>query len=220
LTAFTVIALLFFVVARVATRDSVYQNQGGATGGSVLALAGEQLRSLPQSTLGAKDAVPYDSMTMIVRARDRGSLDLQLGRTYVPILTFPVPRFLWPDKPLGGNAFFTERYYPGFFGESRGERTETSISFAGETYMNFGVGGVAIGFFVLGFALSAGYRRLAARREVWAALLYAMTLGYVVTLMRGDAFNSVTNWALTVGALAVLYQVLARRLPAGTSAAR
>ena len=207
-----VVAVLFFVVARVVTRDSVYENQGGAAGGSALAIAGEQLKSLPTSTLGAKDAVPYDALTMIVRARRNGTLPFQYGRTYVPIVTFPIPRFVWPDKPLGGNAWFTERYYPQFFGTSRGERTETSISFTGELYINFGIGGVAAGFFILGALLAAGYRRMAASRELWPVVLYAISLGYAITLMRGDAFNSVTNWGLTVVVLAALYQFFIRRI--------
>ncbi|MDA0182370.1 oligosaccharide repeat unit polymerase [Solirubrobacter phytolaccae] len=201
-------ALVFFVGARVATRDSTYEE---AVGGSVVSQTVAQLKTLPETTLGGRDATPFDSLAMVVRARATG-LEWQYGSTYLPILTFPVPRFVWADKPAGGgNTWFTRELYPAYYYQSDGAGTEASLSMLGESYANFGPGGVAIAFFVLGFFLAAVYRRMVAAASAWPVLWWAVTLPYVITLIRGDAFHSVTYWALSSALVWLAYTTLVRR---------
>jgi hypothetical protein len=201
-------ALIFFVAARVATRDSTYEE---AVGGSVVSQPVAQLRTVPETTPGGRDATPYDSLAMVVRARSTG-LEWQYGQTYLPIFTFPVPRFVWADKPVGGgNTWFTRELYPAYYYQSDGAGTEASLSMLGESYANFGPGGVVVAFFALGFFLAAVYRRVTASVTVWPVLWWAVTLPYVITLIRGDAFHSVTYWALSSALVWLAYTTLVRR---------
>lgn len=201
-------ALVFFVGARVATRDSTYEESAG---GSLVSMTVGQLQTLPETTLGGRDATPYDALAMVVRARATG-LEWQYGATYIPIFTFPVPRLVWAGKPVGGgNTWFTRELYPAYYSQSSGAGTEASLSMLGESYANFGPGGVVATFFALGFALAAVYRRVVAAHAMWPVLWWAVTLPYVITLIRGDAFHSVTYWALSSAMVWLAYVGLVRR---------
>ena len=195
------VGLFVFVAARVVTRDAVIQN---APRTQVLV---SSLRHLPATTVGGRETIEYDSLMTLV---GDSQLKPLLGRTYLPIFTFPVPRALWAGKPAGGgDTWFTEKYYPEYY--AAGGHTETSISFVGESYANFGVAGVVAGFFLLGLFVSVLYTRLTRAEDVRTALLYALVLGYVVTLLRGDAFHSVTWAAMTVAVAVLTWPVIATR---------
>ena len=203
-------ALLVFVAARVVTRDAVIQN---APRTQVLVAA---LRHLPATTVGGREAIEYDSLMTLVGDSHLTSL---LGRTYVPIVTFPVPRAIWAGKPAGGGStWFTRTYYPEYY--AAGGHTETSISFIGESYANFGIAGVAVGLFLLGVFVSVLYTRLVRASDVRTVLLYALILGYVVTLIRGDAFHSVTWAAMTVAVALASWPVIVTRETADQRAIR
>jgi oligosaccharide repeat unit polymerase len=186
------IALVFFVGSRVLTRDSQYSVNASQ---SAFSLFVSQLSHLPAATIGGKDAVPYDSLVTLAGAEQQHLSSLQYGTTYLPIITFLIPRAIWPNKPLGGaNTWFTQRYYPEFYGKSH---TETSVSEIGELYLNFGAAGVLLVMFLLGVAVAALYRRVCRTKRLKVVLLYALTMGYLLTLIRGDAYHSVTSWGLT-----------------------
>jgi hypothetical protein len=189
------VALLMFIVVRIVTRDAVYD---GASGGGTIALIQDAVLNVPKTTVGGQDAIPYDSLMVLVEADAHGE-SLQWGDTYLPILTFPIPRSIWPGKPLGGaNVWFTQKFFPTFFGK---QKIETSISLIGESLANFGIAGVALIMFVFGFGLSALYRRFITRAGIIGSVAYAVTFGYAITLLRGDAFHSVTSLALTLALL-------------------
>jgi oligosaccharide repeat unit polymerase len=68
------------------------------------------------------------------------------GRTYLPILTLPVPRFLWPEKP--GLAFWV---FDVFTPLRPLHQLGVVALLIGDTYMNFSYFGVAFFSFVLAF---------------------------------------------------------------------
>jgi hypothetical protein len=75
------------------------------------------------------------------------------GSTYLPLLTFPIPRFLWPDKPGFGDHVIAmatrSRPY---------EREGRTITYIAEAYLNFGIAGVILVPLVLGAVLNRAYR--------------------------------------------------------------
>jgi oligosaccharide repeat unit polymerase len=197
LLGLSLIALILLVGMRVLVRDIVY------VGGSVQRseLLAKTLRDLPENTL-QKEAAPYDSLVLLMHETPR----LQLGKTYLPIVTFPIPRRFWEDKPLGGgNYWFTTHYFPNYYANYR---VETSISFFGESYLNFGIGGVIAGSFLLGSLLSWFYQNVQDRQGPLSLLAYAVTLGYVLTLLRGDAFQSLTRWGMTMTLLFLVARLI------------
>lgn len=194
LAVFALIALLMFVSIRVLTRDAVYagESQGSANTG---ALVVEAVRHLPDTTVGGQEAIPFDSL-LFLQVQARHGLNIQHGRTYLPIFTFPVPRSLWPEKPLGGgNAWFTSTFFPKFYGP---QKTETSISMIGEAFANFGRVGVPIVLFLFGLLLAAARWGLGRVTTPRGMVMYAVTVGYSINVVRGDAFQSVTRYVLTI----------------------
>ena len=55
--------------------------------------------------------IQLQTMMVLVR-RARTSSAYQWGRTYLATLTMPVPRGLWPDKPLPSTGVFTLAFWP------------------------------------------------------------------------------------------------------------
>ena len=64
------------------------------------------------------------------------------GQSYLDILTFPVPRSLWPDKPIPARLILGQLI--------RGHDIGIPVTVVGEFYMNFGAFGVATGMSVFG----------------------------------------------------------------------
>jgi hypothetical protein len=205
LAIFIMLAVVFFVSVRVLTRDAVY---AGATGAARTSLLSAAFKNLPETLVGGRDAIPFDSLERVVEGAAAGDAP-QWGRTYFPIFTYPIPRSAWPGKPLGGaNTWFTRRYFPGYYSAGR---VETSVSLAGESYANFREPGLLVAFGLLGALVGWGYRRSRAASRPLVTAVYVLTFSYALTLVRGDAFHSVTS-AATVVVLAVLaYSFIAHR---------
>ena len=184
------IALVVFVGVRVVTRDAVYDGHQETR----TQLFIQTMNHLPSTTVGGREVIEFDSLMRLVQASDSGAA-WQDGDTYAATLAFPVPRFLWPGKPSGGNAWFTSTYYPGYY--SIGQ-TQTSISLVGEAYANFGEVGVAAVGLLFGLILSVLYRRLLRARGVRTVLEYSILLGYALTILRGDAYHSLSSAALSI----------------------
>ena len=86
---------------------------------------------------------------------ESGSISYALGST-VPWWTF-IPRVVWPDKPdVGGGGSIVSDYTGIVFEES----TSVGAGQVLEFYVNFGIAGVVIGFFLWGFTLMTIDRRI------------------------------------------------------------
>src|SRR5205807_4843680 len=88
---------------------------------------------------------PYaDALTL-----DDGLCNPYFARTYLPLLTFPIPRFLWPHKPGFGDHVIAmatrSRPY---------DREGRTITYIAEAYLNFGIAGVILVPLVFGVVLS------------------------------------------------------------------
>jgi hypothetical protein len=82
---------------------------------------------------------------------------LQYGGTMDYIQYAFVPRILWPNKPtVTRGAWFTT--YTGFSESEEEATTSLGISATGELYWNFGVPGVVIGMFAIGWLLAQLWR--------------------------------------------------------------
>ncbi len=189
-----------------------------------------RLGDLHESLVGGLAVVPYDSLVRVMGARAFGDLTWQQGATYRSILTWPVPRALWAEKPAGGgNAWFTETYVPRFYGD---ERIESSLSFVGESYANFGWAGVVLGSLLMGTLVGLLHARLRHARlpgvggsgDAFSLPLYAAVLGFLSPAFRGDAYHNVTGVVFAVavwwGMRAVLTRVPARTAQSALASSR
>jgi hypothetical protein len=107
------------------------------------------------------------------------------GSTYLALVTLPIPRGLWPDKP--GLADFlrdistAERSY---------DKEGRIITYIGESYLNFRYWGVCLIPFALGFGLS--YWCLVATTGPWLRLnryIYAMAFMAFIQLFRDGVLS-------------------------------
>jgi hypothetical protein len=77
-----------------------------------------------------------------------------LGQSYVALLTLPIPRAVWPDKPSLGSAAVAVSA-PGRPFQQEGR----ILTVIGEAYLNFGYVGILIVMTGLGYFLTRLYRR-------------------------------------------------------------
>jgi hypothetical protein len=109
-----------------------------------------------------------------IRIWEYGIWEPMMGRSYVLALTGFIPRFIWPDKP--------ELHYGNEFGFVTGYlsadnfTTSISVTFFGEAFLNFGLGGV-IPLAAMGFLFGIVYRKIhtSNRQETWL-LVYSVCL--------------------------------------------
>lgn len=111
-------------------------------------------------------------------------LDFQYGKTYYSWILAPIPRTLWPEKPvIHSGPILTEKVY-------NRDQLKTGGTPPGgftEMYWNFGVLGLAIGSFFYGFLSKAIYvcyrsvRRDHSTLILYLPILYTISLLYVST---------------------------------------
>jgi hypothetical protein len=132
--------------------------------------------------------------------------DLQLadGSTLISVLTNPIPRDFWPDKPDTGGVFFT-KVYTGDAWEGASNLTPT---FLGEGVINFGwLGGLTffiVSSLVLMFWIVRYYKRIRSRVSggidagvAIDVVLYGLVMWAAVALMVGEVTNTVQNLVMT-----------------------
>jgi hypothetical protein len=132
---------------------------------------------------------------------------LTYGTTYLAPATKPIPRSVWPDKPLGGNSRLTESILPGVIavGNSRAASAVT------EGYVNFGLVGPPILYALLGVLCAVLARwRDAHAGSPNATLLYAVGFLGVLTFIRTDAQIATTFVGYYLIPLVVIAVVLRR----------
>jgi len=147
---------------------------------------------------------------MVLVGRVPHELPYQLGRTYLATATMPVPRGLWPDKPLPSTGVFTLAFWPDTWLLSG---TTLPPGLFGEFYLNFGWIGVILGgFFFARFGRRLLARHAAAPLDPRRVLLYALFVAMAAHYIRGDFAVTVALLELVLPTL-VLLHFGTRRIP-------
>lgn len=109
------------------------------------------------------------------------------GESLIQWIVSPIPRSLWPEKPLSLDfRFGSEVYGQDFSNNSGGGRPP---GFMVELYWNFGVVGVIVGMFFLGLFLAVLYRSfhpLLLMKNKTAVLLYSIFVLPLAMLLIGN----------------------------------
>ena len=121
----------------------------------------------------------FDAVTMIVN-KTRSVDDYRLGSTFEDLLWFYVPRQLWPDKPVSFGYSFGPEFFPG-----ASSTASYAPSMVGELYLDFGLIGVAGGFYLFGILLRACYESFANGRSRLSAVTYAIILFRLTNMVEG-----------------------------------
>lgn len=136
-----------------------------------------QVGSLERSLVGTLSGdllTPFDNFVHLVRALNDGSVDLQYGRYYLYLLIAPIPRSLWPEKPVISIEWaFTEAV----FGTDPRYGPTRTMTIPGELYFNFHLPGIVAGMFMWGVFWRMMYAWvLKNRRSLGVVLVYTCTL--------------------------------------------
>ncbi len=145
------------------------------------------------------------------------------GSTLLSVVTNPIPRNWWPEKPDTGGVFFTKKYT----GDAWDGASNLTPTFLGEGVINFGwLGGLAF-FLVLDLLLMyfvvRRYRTMLARLRAPPSagtaidvVIYVLFMWAAVALLAGEVTNTVQTLVVTQLAPAfVLRHILAARAPVG-----
>jgi len=118
------------------------------------------------------------------------------GSGIVPLLTFPVLRAVWPNKPLPSGSVISRRY----LGNKAVDEYNASVfnTIIGEFYMNFGPMGVPLCMFLVGIFISAVNHVLITHVDNMTLMVaWLVLIPHWMTEWRGD-LNSTTVMALAV----------------------
>lgn len=148
------------------------------------------------------EALPeFDSYIEVIRVVPE-HLELQMGRTIIPILTIPIPRALLPDKddfkPAG--VVFKE-----FFGHEYirvGER----MTIIGELFMNFHIFGVIAGMFLFGLLTMFIEKKFYPKtKNPVNVLFYTLILMTLVSQVAGDIASSFLSFVMVILPVLFIY---------------
>jgi oligosaccharide repeat unit polymerase len=115
---------------------------------------------------------PFNNFVELIRSLEAGLVRYLYGRYYLYLLVLPVPRIIWPTKPVVSVewAFTTE-----VFGIDPREGPTYTMTIPGDLYYNFGLPGVVVGMYLLGIFWRAAYMWLARNRSnLGVVLVYAV----------------------------------------------
>lgn len=190
-TSVSVSDALFFVQLGVEALPQMLSQDGG--------------RDLAQSTVEGRVAAGMSALGVVFRDTPR-IVPFDDGETLVPLITKPIPRFFWAEKPLENQGLtFGHRY--GLLDPSD-DGTSVNLAWPAELYMNFGWFGITFGSLVLGYFLGLLDLWLNDKRAGDFAL--AMAIAFLVMLTPQDA-----NISMQIGGLLLtipLYLVIGRAL--------
>ena len=148
----------------------------------------------------------FRELLFVIRAEQDG-LPRQYGLTYFTQLVNPIPRAIWPNKPVGDAGLIMARAYGAV--DRNGEPTMTSSpGFLGEAYLNFGFLGLLIVPAAAGVIVRAWDRLLpTASKSLAAFLIFAA--GLAAIYRSGRSFNmSAFYGLLALYVLLVVFQQL------------
>ena len=148
----------------------------------------DDLTNLP--TRSVSDLVFLDQFAVGLSLVDRSG-HFYYGTGYLPLITLPIPRVLWPDKP--GIAFFLDEIQTV---ERPVGKLGMILTYLGEAYVNFGVVGILVIPFVLSYGLGRYfYGILNKPYNSITVLIYLIVLSSLIQVYR-DGLTSLVLFTL------------------------
>ena len=141
-----------------------------------------------QRTEGADDANMLDGLVLLMQVYPQ-QLPYEHGLGHLEILERPIPRALWPDKPVGG---YMNKL--GIFDAGSAGTTGISPTLFGSFYAEGGWVAVFILSVIYGWALAGIVRYSCKLRPLFEVLIRACLLGGMVPLLRGGDLPGIYAW--------------------------
>lgn len=186
--AVTIVGAVLVLFAMVSTgiRQSVFENK-------IWAFEDASPVELMNKTIAEANSRSGDSSGQLaILAKVPTQVDYLYGESYLALLTLPVPRALWSDKPGLTGGRVVDQFFGGTGGIPPGA--------IGEAFWNFGVLGVALVHFAWG-----GFLRWLTRFRLHNAQVPGATALFAVTIMMaGPTTGALLEWALTLVPLIII----------------
>lgn len=154
--------------------------------------------------LAAEDANMLDGFT-IIRQVYPSLLDYSWGQEHFEILLRPIPRSLWPDKPVGG---FVNKL--GMRDTEKDGNLGISPSIFGSFYAEGGLIGIILFSILYGLAFSKAATSLAHSHPFVNVMGRAVFLSWLIPLLRGGDVPGIYSW-LGMSMLPILVYVYIKR---------
>lgn len=192
---FGLFVVLAALVYRSLVRDAVYEFNADKTGVEIIL---ENIQDVGGGFYAGPEAPYLDTVVLLMQ----NEKDFLFGSSLAAVLTYPIPRLFYEDKPRGASAVLTEKYFPEYFYPYN---IEISFPLIAEGFANFSYFGIVLLLFA-GVVCAKAYN-LIGRRSSWVTLICVFVVVRFVLLFRNDFFNNVTAlFSLAIIAL-VLYRV-------------
>ncbi|WP_156188086.1 oligosaccharide repeat unit polymerase [Arsenicicoccus sp. oral taxon 190] len=163
------------------------------------------------SAVGALQSGDFDAFAQIVNTVDLVAHEgVSFGRQLAGVLLFWVPRTAWPDKPFDTGILLAQYKSYGF--------KNLSAPLWSEFYVNFGIAGVLVGFFLVGLLARVLDRRhhLELLHQSAPSLAGCVFPFYSLLLIRGSLLQAVSIFAVA----AVAIWSVSARSPRGPATTR
>ena len=148
----------------------------------------------------------YDGYMMLMRTIDYVSDNgIVWGKSLIGNTLFFIPRSLWSNKPVGSGAFIAEYYNFSF--------TNCSQSLMAESYLNFGIIGIFLYSFIVGYATQK-YDYLywdSNYKNTYSKLLYPFYIHLFFILLRGDFLTGYLYFFVITIFSTILFRLLLKK---------
>jgi hypothetical protein len=164
---------------------------------------------LVEKTIAGRDLMDVTKMALIIDAVPQ-QLDYCYGETLFGWLAAPIPKKLWPHKPLWSErGVYVNRHVYG----ARNTLSGITLGLPTELYWNFGWIGVTLGMYLTGVTLRHIYNAfLPVRDNISAVVLYSLAVTRLTVFTLGsDLGTGILKTVLDV--LPVILLILVIRQP-------
>lgn len=151
--------------------------------------SGELQQAALDRFIGAEDANMLDGF-MLLRRYIPDIVPYRLGMTHLEILLRPIPRAIWPGKPVGGGYMAQA----GLSDSQSGQTIGISPTLLGDFYSEGGVFAMLLLAIVYGFALAKLVRWTVWLHPFAGVLIRAMICAALVPVLRGGDIAGVAAW--------------------------
>lgn len=166
--------------------------QGDATVGQVWnSYADDRLGGPAQ----AADVLEYEVATAAISIVDNYS-GYSFGSQYLRILIWPIPRQIWPNKPVYTSTVNLNAYEYNFVG--------LTYSLYADLYMAFGIPAIVIGMLLLGWGMGKIYKVAVETSSAVAYTFFWVFLLYLKTILRDGGVTFVYFWIFSMIAAAIV----------------
>lgn len=167
-------------------------------GSGVFAVAGALRGTVEEGALNqaawgrffsAEDANMLDGFALL-KAAFPNTVPFRWGMTHLEILLRPIPRAIWPEKPVGGGYLMEA----GLVDPSTGATLGFSPTFYGDFYSEAGLFGVLLFASLYGAVLGTIVKRSAGIHPFAGVLIRAILCSALVPLLRGGDLPGIYAW--------------------------